>query len=205
MAALQAFQVIRQLHHAAHQRRQRVIAVARHALQQRAGKLFHLASHHRRRLQFEHAQGALHLVQVTGARAHGRHVRGGFDEGLDLEPRLAQGLVDLGLHPAERGMVDGIAQRRGHREAPLSPRNAGLAWWVLFIPTPGVPACTQAGSLKSATERRRSAASWARMPTDSAVWLAPCEVCAVIDWMVFMVWVMPVAALDCCAAAVEMP
>src|SRR4249919_468046 len=63
----------------------------------------------------------------------------------------------------------------------------------------------QAGSLKSATERRRSAASCARLPIDSAVWLAPCEVCAVIDWMVFMVWVMPVAALDCCADAVEMP
>src|SRR3546814_3114048 len=55
----------------------------------------------------------------------------------------------------------------------------------------------QAGSLKSATERRRSAASWARLPIDSAVWLAPCEVCAVIDWIVFMVEVMLVAAADC--------
>ena len=63
----------------------------------------------------------------------------------------------------------------------------------------------QAGSLKSATERRRSAASCARFPIDCAVWLAPCEVCAVIDWMVFIVWVMFDAALDCCFAAVEMP
>src|SRR5690606_33414063 len=63
----------------------------------------------------------------------------------------------------------------------------------------------QAGSLKSATERRRSAASWARLPIDSAVWLAPCEVCAVIDWMVFIVLVMLVAAADCCCAALEIP
>src|SRR4030095_2563058 len=63
----------------------------------------------------------------------------------------------------------------------------------------------QAGSLKSATERRRSAASCARLPIDCAVWLAPCEVCAVIDWIVFIVWVMFDAALDCCFAADEMP
>src|SRR3546814_2651325 len=61
----------------------------------------------------------------------------------------------------------------------------------------------QAGSLKSATERRRSAASWARLPIDSAVWLAPCEVCAVIDWIVFLVEVMLVAAADCCCEALE--
>src|SRR5687768_11320551 len=63
----------------------------------------------------------------------------------------------------------------------------------------------QAGSLKSATERRRSAASCARFPIDSAVWLAPCEVCAVIDWIVFIVAVMLVAAADCCCEALEMP
>src|SRR5690606_39517109 len=63
----------------------------------------------------------------------------------------------------------------------------------------------QAGSLKSATERRRSAASWARLPIDSAVWLAPCEVCAVIDWIVPIVSVMLDAAADCCWAAVEIP
>ena len=39
----------------------------------------------------------------------------------------------------------------------------------------------QPGNLKSATERRRSAANCARLPIDSAVWLAPCEVCEVIS------------------------
>src|SRR5690606_35682480 len=63
----------------------------------------------------------------------------------------------------------------------------------------------QAGSLKSATERRRLAASCARFPIDCAVWFAPCEVCAVIDWIVFIVSVMLLAAADCCLAAVEIP
>ena len=127
VAALQALQVIRQLHHAAHQRRQGVVAISGGALEQGTGQLFHLAGHHRRGLQLQHAQGALHLVQVAGTSAHRRCVRRVFDEGLDLEPRLAQGLVDLGLHPTERGVVDCIAQRRGHREAPLRPRSTGLA------------------------------------------------------------------------------
>ena len=203
MPALQALQVVRQLHHAAHQRRASLVAIAGGAALQRTRQVLHLLGHHRRRMQFQHAQGAKHLVQVAGAGAHALAVAGRLGEGLDLDPRLAQGLVDLGLHPAERGVVDGIPQRRGHRDAPVMPRNAGRALTVLFIRTS--TSADQAGSLKSATERRRSAASWARIPTDSAVWLAPCEVCAVIDWMVFIVWVMPVAALDCCAAAVEMP
>src|SRR5258708_17835157 len=38
-----------------------------------------------------------------------------------------------------------------------------------------------AGSLKSCTERRRSAASCARLLIDSAVWLAPTEVCVVVS------------------------
>ena len=63
-------------------------------------------------MQFQHAQGAKHLVQVAGAGAHALAVAGRLGEGLDLDPRLAQGLVDLGLHPAERGVVDGIPQRR---------------------------------------------------------------------------------------------
>jgi hypothetical protein len=40
-------------------------------------------------------------------------VGGIFGEGLDFPARLAQGLVDLRLDPAERGGVDGVAQR-GH-------------------------------------------------------------------------------------------
>ena len=134
--ALQAFQVVRQLHHAAHQRRAHLVAVGGGAALERARQLLHFAGDHRRRMQLQHAQGALHLVQVAGAGAHAFAVFRRFGEGLDLEPRLAQGLVDLGLHPAERGVVDGIPERRGHRDAPVMPRtHAGRAWTVLFIPT----------------------------------------------------------------------
>src|SRR3546814_7334387 len=41
--------------------------------------------------------------------------------------------------------------------------------------------------------------------SDSAVLLALCEVFAVIDWIVFMVEVMLVAAADCCCEALEIP
>ncbi len=201
---LQAFEVIRQLHHAAHQCRACVVAAGDAVRGKAFGELLHFLGHHRRGMQFQHPQGAAHLVQVASARTHALAVGRRFGEGLDLDPRLAQGLVDLRLHPAERSVVDGIPQRRGHRGARMGPRTeARLALAEVFIPTP--VSCTQAGNLKSATERRRSAASCARLPIDSAVWLAPCEVCAVIDWMVLMAWVMLDAALDCSCAATEMP
>src|SRR5690606_36104300 len=180
VAALQALQVVGQQHHAAHQHRAGVVAVGHPALLQRLGQPLHFLGHHRRGVQLHHAQGALHLVEVAGAEAHAAGVGGIGGEVLDLDPRLAQGLVQLRLDPAERGVVDRVAQS-GHRSA------------------------LQAGSLKSATERRRSAASCARFPMDAAVWLAPCEVCAVIDWMVFIVSVMFEAAADCCCEALEMP
>jgi len=62
----------------------------------------------------------------------------------------------------------------------------------------------QPGSLKFATERRRSLASCARLPIDSAVWLAPSDVCEVISWITFIVADVSVAATDCWRAAVEM-
>jgi hypothetical protein len=59
----------------------------------------------------------------------------------------------------------------GGWEAPLVDRLANGHRHALG---PGPDAsCPQPGSLKSATERRRSAASCARFPIDSAVWLAP--------------------------------
>ena len=132
--ALQAFQVVGQQHHAAHQRRAGLVAVGGGAALERARQLLHFAGDHRRRMQLQHAQGALHLVQVAGAGAHAFAVFRRLGEGLDLEPRLAQGLVDLGLHPAERGVVDGIPQRRGHRDAPSRPRMpAGRSFLVLLF------------------------------------------------------------------------
>ncbi len=71
-------------------------------------------------------------MQVAGAGTHALRVPGGFGECLDLEPRLAQGLVDLGLHPAEGSVVDGIPQRRGHRDAPLRPRRTAPIQTVVF-------------------------------------------------------------------------
>ena len=70
MAALQALQVVGQLHHAAHQRRAGFVAIGDRALLQRDRQPLHLLGHHRRRVQLDHPQGAVHLVQVAGARTH---------------------------------------------------------------------------------------------------------------------------------------
>ena len=145
MAALQPLQVIRQLHHAPHQCRTGVVAPRGLVRSQRAGQLLHFLGNHRRRVQLEHAQRALHLVQICHAATHALYLFRRFGEGLDLDPRLAQGLVDLRLHPAERGVVDGIPQRRGHRDAPKTPRtHARQAWTEMFIPTPTGPALRRA-------------------------------------------------------------
>ena len=122
VAALQAFQVIGQQHHAAHQRRAGFVAVGHRALLQGLGQPFHFLGDHRRGVQLDHAQGAVHLVQVAGAHAHARGVGGIFGERLDLLPGLAQGFVQLGLDPAQRGGVDRFAQR-GHGALRASTRS----------------------------------------------------------------------------------
>ena len=112
VAALQALEIVGQQHHAAHQHRAGTVAVGHGAFLQRLGQALHLLGHHRRRIQLDHAQRALHLVQVARAEAHAAGVGGVGGEVLDLDPRLAQGLVELRLDPAERGVVDGVAQCR---------------------------------------------------------------------------------------------
>ena len=179
MPALQAFQIVGQLHHAAHEHSQRLFPIAGVAAEQGDRHLLHFRSHHHRCSQLEHPQGTEDLMQAGDARIHRRSVIRRTGEAFKIDPRLAQGLVDLGLHPAERGLVDGVPQCRRHVLAPVGPRSAGLAWRKMLIPI-SLRVRRQAGSLKSATERRRSDASCARLPTDSAVWLAPCEVCAVM-------------------------
>ena len=141
MAALQAFQVIRQLHHAAHQGRTGIIPPGGLVLAKGLRQLLHFLGNHGRCVQLKHAQGAMHLVQVPDTALHAGYVIRRFCEGLDLDPRLAQGLVDFGFYPAERGVIDRIAKRRGHRDAPVTPcTNAGQAWTEMFIPTPTGPA-----------------------------------------------------------------
>ena len=184
VAALQAFQVVRQQHHAAHQRGAGDVVVLDLAVAHRAGQLFHLLGHHGRGVQLDHAQGALHLVQQLGAHAHPAGVGRLVGETLDLDADQAQGLVELGFDPTQRAVFDRVVER-GHRAPPGARPHPNSRWEVVGIICKSLRRCLatpgQAGSLKSATERRRSAASCARFPMDSAVWFAPWEVCAVID------------------------
>ena len=71
------------------------------------------------------------------------------------------------LDPAQGGEVDVVFQlHRVFRRSALRCPDRLLTFPPAY-----------AGSLKSATDRRRSCASCARLPIDSAVWLAPTDVC----------------------------
>ncbi len=105
-AGLDAFQIIGQLDDAAHQHGEGFVAIADRTVDQGFGQPFHFRCNHRRAAQFEHAQRALHLMQVAGAIAHRAVV------GLILEVvfERASGephdLVKLGLDPGQRGESD---------------------------------------------------------------------------------------------------
>src|SRR3546814_1659976 len=76
-----------------------------------------------RRVQLGHSLRSLHLVHVAAAEAHATGVGRIVDETLDLDPRLAQGLVELRFDPAQRGVVDRVAQR-GHGVPPWRSARA---------------------------------------------------------------------------------
>ncbi len=111
VTVLQALEVIGQQHAAAHQGGAGFVTVRHLARTDGVGQLLHFLGDHGRGIQLDHAQGALHLVQVTGAEAHAATVGRIFHEVLDLVAHLAQGLVQLWLDPAQGRMAHGIAQR----------------------------------------------------------------------------------------------
>ena len=117
VAVLQSFQVVGQQHGAAHQGGAGLVAIAGPALLQHLGEQLHFLGDHRRRIQLDHAQAALHLVQVAGAEAHAAGIGRILDEGFDLVARLAQGLVQLRLDPAQHCMAHRVAQC-AHRRPP---------------------------------------------------------------------------------------
>ncbi len=148
VTVLQALQIIGQQHAATHQRGAGFIAVRYVAGADRIGQLFQLFGHHRRGVQLHHAQGALHLVQVTGAEAHPAAIGRVFHVVLDLVAHLAQGLVQLRLDPAQRSVAHGIAQR-AHARSPGSSAHMACGDFsrciiCLFLPSPPCPRLTPA-------------------------------------------------------------
>ncbi len=136
VSVLQALQVIGQQHAAAHQGGTGLVALGDLALADGDGELFQFLGHHRRCIQFDHAQRALHLVQVAGADAHAAAVGRIFGEVLDLVAHQAQGLVQLGLDPAQGCVAHRIAQA-AHGCAPVAAaRRSRGSWrgeWKCFI------------------------------------------------------------------------
>lgn len=111
MPVLQALQVIGQQDGAAHQHRAGFIAIGDLAHLHGLGQQLELFGHHRRRIQLDHAQRALHLVQVAGAEPHPTGIGRFFGKIFDLVARLAQRLVQLWLDPAQCGVTHRIAKR----------------------------------------------------------------------------------------------
>jgi hypothetical protein len=108
--ALQTLQVIRQLHDAAHQHRIGIVLGLDRAIEQSLRDMFHLVDHHRRAVQLDHAQRALHLVQIVRAEAHLAGVGRILDVGLERLMGFAQGLVEFLLDPVQGGEVDIVLQ-----------------------------------------------------------------------------------------------
>jgi hypothetical protein len=118
---LQALEVIGQLHDAAHQYAIGFVAIFDGAVEQGTREALHFLGHHRRAVEFHHAQRALHLVQVRGTETHLAGVGGFFDVGLERLASLLQGFVEFALDPGERGEVDFVL--RPHAEPSLGLRT----------------------------------------------------------------------------------
>ena len=110
VSALQAFQIIRQLHRAAHQRGVSLLAILDAAFQQRLRQVLHLFGHHRCAVQFEHAQRALHLMQLRDANLHLATVATILGVRLQRLTSLPEGFVELRLDPAQGGEIDVLMQ-----------------------------------------------------------------------------------------------
>ncbi|MNV28017.1 hypothetical protein D3C71_1191890 [compost metagenome] len=133
VAVLQALQVIGQQHAATHQRGAGFITIGHLTGADRIGQLLQLLGHHRRGIQLDHAQGALHLVQVAGAEAHPAAIGRVFHVVLDLVAHLAQGLVQLRLDPAQGRVAHGIAQRAHARTPGRWARVSCCCVWRCII------------------------------------------------------------------------
>ncbi len=210
ITALQALEVIGHLHHAAHQRGVGVIGLGHFGAIQGADQLLHFLHDGGRTIELDHAQRSLHLMQLVGALLHEAGVVGAFDIRLQRLACTRQGLVQLGLDPIQRGEIDVVFQSHapsrplgeaskwsearycnfitacvGHPVGRVTAASAAAAPGGREHPAPTRDsfgcAAGHPGSLKSATERRRSLANCARLPIDSAVWLAPSDVCEVIS------------------------
>ncbi len=125
VAALQALEIVGQLHHAAHQHRIRFVALAHRADDERFGEALHVLDHHRRAVQLDHAQGALHLMQVHHAVAHRREALGRLDVLLERLARLSHGRVERRLDPVQCGEITVVMQF--HRAVPHGSSTRGHA------------------------------------------------------------------------------
>ncbi len=122
MARLQALEIIRQLHHAAHQHGVALVTLPDAAVQQTLGEPLHVFRDHRRAVQLHHAQAALHLMQICHAGTHRLEIRRILDVCLQVLASLRHRCVKRLLDPAQRGELAVLVQF--HAATPDARRHA---------------------------------------------------------------------------------
>ena len=123
---LKPFQVIGQLHDAAHKHGASFILIGDRAFEQGDSQLLHLLGNHRRRIQLDDAQGALDLVQIGRTEADLAGVRGILGVRLQCLPCLLQGLVKFALDPSQRGVVDVVLRPHSRVSLRIPEESQGL-------------------------------------------------------------------------------
>jgi len=118
-----ALKIARQLHHRAHQRIQTLgLALSlRGGCEEIARDVLHFLGEERRAVDLEHAQHALHLVQLPGAALEEREVERLFDVAFERGARLGERRIEL---PAYE--IEGLRGNVSHGVRPKSrPPRAG--------------------------------------------------------------------------------
>ena len=123
MSALQALEIVGQLHGGAQQCFAGLFRLrADAAIGDGCREMLHFLGDHRRRVQLQHAQRAFHLSQLGSHAMHQARVVGLFGERTDIRLHLFQRGVELRLDPAQRRVLDRFAER-AHAGSPNGRRN----------------------------------------------------------------------------------
>ena len=103
--ALDPIQVDRHLENGLHHHFQCFVLVSDPPFHQRSSELLHLFGKHRRAVELDHLQGAMHLMHVRQAKTHARRVLRVLDERFKRLARLPQRLGNFAFHPLQGDII----------------------------------------------------------------------------------------------------
>ncbi len=105
----QPFEVGRQLQDGAHQYVVCIFFLADITSEQGIDEFFHLFGQQRAAVDLHHLQGAINLVQISGAETHLGGITRVFDEGFQGLARLVQAFLNFVLDPFQGGVIEFLA------------------------------------------------------------------------------------------------